>query len=274
MNLEKNTRNNLIKYFALTYLLFWILIGVIGILMLLGAPMIVIEILKNVIAWTPTFVLLILFRKLYPDMTFKKFFVEQINRKIKPIHLVLSLVLQIAILAIGLITYSLIAGTSIQIKPLVAIIPLIFINLTSGPMGEELGWRSYALQTLQKKYNPLQASLILGLVWCFWHLPLWLASGYTGLDLVFYSLAFLGGVLALSIITTYFYNKNRNVLTAVWIHFWFNFLLSILAVESKIFLRIFYYIVLFYILAALILVIVKKSEFQMQKLDETPSQTE
>lgn len=270
MKLEKHTRNNLIKYFALTYLLFWVLIGMIGICMLLEVPIVVIEILSNVSAWSPTFMLLILFRKLYPNLTFKKFFVEQIKPKIKPVHLILSLVLQIAILAIGIFVYSLIEGpsdSSIQLKPLLAIIPLIFINLTSGPLGEELGWRSYALQTLQKKYNPLQSSLILGLVWGFWHLPLWFASGYIGLDLLYYILAFVVGILAVSIITTYFYNKNRNILTAVWIHFWFNFLLSILALESGIFLGIFIYVLIFYVLAAVILVIWKKSEFQEQKLE-------
>ena len=161
-----------------------------------------------------------------------------------------------------------VSDASIALKPILSLIPLFFIILTSGPLGEELGWRSYALQTLQKKFNPLQSSLILGVIWGFWHLPLWFLSGYSGMDLIYYILAFLGGIISTSIIITYYYNKNDNILTAVWIHFWFNFLLNILYVESEIFLRIFIYIAILYVVVASMLVIIKKSEFLEKKIQD------
>jgi len=46
-----------------------------------------------------------------------------------------------------------------------------FIFLFIG-LGEEPGWRGFALPQLQTKYSPLIASLILGSVWALWHLPL------------------------------------------------------------------------------------------------------
>jgi len=38
-------------------------------------------------------------------------------------------------------------------------------------VGEELGWRGYALPGLLATKTPLKASLILGLLWALWHLP-------------------------------------------------------------------------------------------------------
>jgi len=47
----------------------------------------------------------------------------------------------------------------------------LFIFLFIG-LGEEPGWRGFALPQLQTRYSPLIASLILGSVWALWHLPL------------------------------------------------------------------------------------------------------
>ena len=42
----------------------------------------------------------------------------------------------------------------------------------SGPLSEEGGWRGFALPRLQQCYGPLAGTLILGLLWSLWHLPL------------------------------------------------------------------------------------------------------
>src|SRR5688572_13831897 len=47
----------------------------------------------------------------------------------------------------------------------------LFILLFIG-LGEEPGWRGFALPQLQRKYSPLIASLILAPIWTLWHLPL------------------------------------------------------------------------------------------------------
>ncbi|MCC5940336.1 MAG: CPBP family intramembrane metalloprotease [Balneolaceae bacterium] len=62
---------------------------------------------------------------------------------------------------------------------LILILPVIFFaQLFSSPLLEEFGWRGYAQPLLQKKYSVLSSSIIIGLVWGVWHLPLILTYGH------------------------------------------------------------------------------------------------
>jgi membrane protease YdiL (CAAX protease family) len=46
-----------------------------------------------------------------------------------------------------------------------------------GPIGEDPGWRGYALPRMLQRFNPAVASVLLGSVWAVWHLPAFLFSG-------------------------------------------------------------------------------------------------
>ena len=48
---------------------------------------------------------------------------------------------------------------------------LVILTLTDG-LGEELAWRGFVLPRLLSRHNALVASLILGVIWALWHLPL------------------------------------------------------------------------------------------------------
>jgi len=48
---------------------------------------------------------------------------------------------------------------------------LVTLTVTDG-LGEEVGWRGFALQRLLRHNTALVASLILGVLWAGWHLPL------------------------------------------------------------------------------------------------------
>jgi membrane protease YdiL (CAAX protease family) len=62
------------------------------------------------------------------------------------------------------------AGTLAVYLPL-----LVFQVLTTG-VAEEPGWRDFALPRIQQRYGPLVGTLVLGLLWAGWHLPLFLTQ--------------------------------------------------------------------------------------------------
>lgn len=109
-----------------------------------------------------------------------------------------------------------------------AILPFVVFNLLFGPIPEELGWRGYALDRLQMKWNALVSSLVLGSVWSLWHLPLFFIKGTYQYDLGLGSSGFwLFMVLMVpaSVLYTWIYNNNgRSTLSAVLFHFMTNFI--------------------------------------------------
>lgn len=86
--------------------------------------------------------------------------------------------------------------------------------------GEELGWRGYALVQLQERHNALTASLILGLIWFVFHIPIMLTvGGVGGSQTLDNALPFLVGVLALSVIITWIFNTTRgSMLPIILLH--------------------------------------------------------
>jgi membrane protease YdiL (CAAX protease family) len=66
------------------------------------------------------------------------------------------------------------------ISTVLMIFAVRLIDPTDGPMGEEPGWRGYALPRLQAARSPLVATAILGVLVSGWHLPLVLVEGDGG----------------------------------------------------------------------------------------------
>jgi membrane protease YdiL (CAAX protease family) len=93
------------------------------------------------------------------------------------------------------------------------VILFVFSIFPGSAGGEEIGWRGFALPHLQAGRSALGASVVLGVVWGVWHLPLYL----TGSDLRPLSL-FAPWVLltvAASIILTWMYNATGGSLVVV-----------------------------------------------------------
>jgi membrane protease YdiL (CAAX protease family) len=96
--------------------------------------------------------------------------------------------------------------------------PLAFIVVWfgGGPLGEEIGWRGFALPRMQPRYGPLRGTLLLDVLWCFWHLleflmPTQGGGPGTGLATFLTNFSmFFGMVLALTIILTWVFNNTRG----------------------------------------------------------------
>jgi uncharacterized protein len=87
---------------------------------------------------------------------------------------------------------------------------------------EEPGWRGYALDRLLHRWTALVASLLLGVIWASWHLPLFLFDGtyHHGLGLWgpdFWM--FLFDILPTAVLATWVYvNTNRSIFALVIVH--------------------------------------------------------
>ncbi|WP_018611693.1 CPBP family intramembrane glutamic endopeptidase [Segetibacter koreensis] len=94
---------------------------------------------------------------------------------------------------------------------LAALIWLMFIN-----SGEEIGWRGFALPRLQSLFkNPLLATLLLGILWSAWHLPIYLTPGQSSFPLALFFFFTVG----LSFIYTVVFNKTgESLFSAVLLH--------------------------------------------------------
>jgi len=139
---------------------------------------------------------------------------------------------------------------------------VIFI-LLFGPLAEELGWRGFILDKFQKKWKPLKASIYLGVIWLFWHLPLYFINGTSHFAMGLFSLEnllYCFEVIALSTIISWIYNNtNRSTLSSVLFHFMGNFIFTVFSGDDfKLSLFFSLTITILHLLFASYLVISKK----------------
>jgi uncharacterized protein len=108
----------------------------------------------------------------------------------------------------------------------VALLVFIAQMIVGGPLAEELGWRGFALDRLQARWGALSSSLLLGVIWGLWHLPLFLMKGTTQGEMGLFTLRFwlfMIQVLPLSVLFTWVFNNNRrSTLAAILMHFMTN----------------------------------------------------
>ena len=101
-----------------------------------------------------------------------------------------------------------------------SLIVALVLTAIKGPI-EEFGWRGLALPLLQRKFAPIWAALILGVIWGFWHLPAFMLSGTQQSAWSF--TPFFFGSIALSVIVTALFNTSHgSILLPALFHFLLN----------------------------------------------------
>jgi uncharacterized protein len=109
---------------------------------------------------------------------------------------------------------------SYDIVPLMLVMGFIWPCFSS--FGEEIGWRGFALPILLKRTNAVKASLLIGLIWGFWHMPADFIA-YASYGWLFFPMFAMIGLVTLtahSVIMTYIYLKTKgNLLIMVIYHF-------------------------------------------------------
>ena len=115
------------------------------------------------------------------------------------------------------------------LAPLPSLVLFVYVFFLGGPLGEEPGWRGFALPRLQRRYGPLVGSLILGTIWAFWHLPLFWAPAWNLPPTILNIVMFVVAAIAFTIVMTWVFNNTRGSLfMAVLVHTSFDTVLAIL----------------------------------------------
>ena len=149
----------------------------------------------------------------------------------------LALLLPFAIRGASLLVFRAFQGpVEISWRPIATFLPFAALVLPLVAL-EELGWRGFALPRLQERHSPLAASLVVGLIWGVWHLPLaWASTGFQASDRpVVYMLRFVATILPISCLATWVFNgTGGSVILASLYHFSVDLSETILVLPDRI----------------------------------------
>jgi membrane protease YdiL (CAAX protease family) len=143
---------------------------------------------------------------------------RMVRWRVRPVWYAVALLLPVAISGGAALLNVVVLGASApspaELGAWSGLVPTFFLLLLVPGIGgawEEPGWRGYALPKLQGGHSALLASLILGVVWAFWHLPLMVIGQIHLSDPVY--------IVAWTVVLTWvFNNTNGSVLIAMLMH--------------------------------------------------------
>lgn len=197
-------RHPLVTYFSLAYALTWAL-----------APLLTISLLLGVVGlFMPAVAAIIVIA-----MTEGKLKVKDLLQRLKIWHvglrwymvaLGLPVLLSAAVVALSVLLG---APARVEFSPISPLTMVIFVLV----VGEEIGWRGYALPKLLQNHSAVMASLILGVLWGGWHLPTFFIAGSPQAGIPFVS--FLLFTTGASVLFTWLYlHTQGSLLLAMLFH--------------------------------------------------------
>jgi membrane protease YdiL (CAAX protease family) len=128
--------------------------------------------------------------------------------KVNPGYYAIALLLPVALYAVvNLVLLAL--GYTLDLATLPGLLPAylgtFLMVATVGGGLEEPGWRGFALPRLQARHSPVVSTLVLGLAWGIWHVPLYGPAGFVV-------------PLILAFFYTWLYNRTGSILVCLLLH--------------------------------------------------------
>ncbi len=116
----------------------------------------------------------------------------------------------------------LLPGAAAAVRPispllLLGYLPMLALQIITTAFAEEPGWRDFALPRLQSLRGPLLGTVILGLLWGGWHLPLFLTEDWGGWPdaSLMQPVLFIAGCVPLSLVMTWVFNRTGQSVPVV-----------------------------------------------------------
>ena len=226
---SNNSKRNVWLFFIITFIFSWLIwlpfvLSGFGIIKLSGAVSSFMTLAVMVGAFGPMIAALILICRREGKVGIKDFFRKAFSFRIKPIYYLLAFLIPVIITAIAHYFVNLtgidtlpdnLFPENLNIPILVLVVPYFLFILIAGGGQEEFGWRGYAQQPLQQRFGILGGSILLGIAWGLWHLPLWFMPGEGHAYYSFF--AFLIYTVSTSVIIGWLYNASGKKLIIAWI---------------------------------------------------------
>lgn len=230
-------RKNLRFFIIMTYVAFYLLLGICALLMAIGLSMELISKYAPIFcSWASFIVLMIWAGKLMPGITRKNFIKGLFRERLECKWVLISIAIPVVAFVIVVLVLSKalnipvgeMLNTDVSSYPM-----LVLLELLAGPTGEEPGWRGYYLLNSAKSRGILKSTMMTGVLWGFWHFPLWLMEGLEPIMFIGYVVSFLVAVISFNVILCYIFTGHRNLIYCVIIHLLFNFLGNLLKLDAN-----------------------------------------
>ena len=142
--------------------------------------------------------------------------------RVSPIWYVLAIVGPAMVMLLAMGGHILLGGTAPDYVPfgarwLIVAVNFVLVFLIGGPLGEEFGWRGVVLPALEARFSPPWESLILGIIWTVWHLPLFFIAASAQHSLPFWLFALLTMPLCI-LITLVYHGSGDSLLLVMLFH--------------------------------------------------------
>jgi len=183
------------------------------------------ELFRSIACWAPTITVLVFCKKLCPGGSIKAFYKNAFKDSLNFRVLLFVTIVQAVVFFASTATLSIAKGISFSSLfgfSLKILAWGVLWTLLQGATGEESGWRGFLQPSFEKKYGVILSSIFVGVIWGFWHTPLWFIEAFSPIELVQYVLSFLVMCIAQSVVVGVCYSRCRNLLVPMWMHFMVN----------------------------------------------------
>ena len=160
---------------------------------------------------SPTLAAVISDRRGHSGGGLKYLFGQLVSRRSSIVWLLVALFLPLLIGAIAILMWVASGGEYEPPDAALVFLPLLLANLIAN-IWEEIGWRGYALPSLQERHSALISSIIVGIFWGVWHWPHFSIKDSQMISNYGNFAWFLAVTIAGSVIYTWLYNSSEGSL--------------------------------------------------------------